>query len=154
MNPSSPGLAKDHILLDFCCAPLPHCILNPHIFSQNFSIVLLVGLLHFWSEPVLKTNLYRKSLEKVSTEKIWEPDLQRIWYWKMSRNWSRNFRFFSHTWKSFQFPKITLLKVKRRCFEVTLRKFQVQIGAQGTDDDVRVKVCCLSPFCHLDSCFP
>merc|ERR1711970_660855 len=28
-----------------------------------------------------------------------------------------------------------------RCFEVTLRKFQVQIGAQGTDDDVRVKVC-------------
>merc|ERR1719494_1495406 len=28
-----------------------------------------------------------------------------------------------------------------RCFEVTLRKFQVQIGAQGTDDDVRLKVC-------------
>merc|ERR1712233_220936 len=28
-----------------------------------------------------------------------------------------------------------------RCFEVTLRKFQVQIGAQGTDDDVRIKVC-------------
>ena len=50
------------------------------------------------------------------------------------------FQIFSHTWKSFQFPKITLLKVKRRCFEVTLRKFQVQIGAQGTDDDVRLKV--------------
>jgi len=28
-----------------------------------------------------------------------------------------------------------------RCFEVTLRKFQVQVGAQGTDDDVRIKVC-------------
>jgi len=28
-----------------------------------------------------------------------------------------------------------------RCFEVTLRKFQVQIGAQGTNDDVRIKVC-------------
>ena len=27
-----------------------------------------------------------------------------------------------------------------RCFEVTLARFQVQIGAQGTDDDVRVKV--------------
>merc|ERR1711963_1210860 len=27
-----------------------------------------------------------------------------------------------------------------RCFEVTLRKFQVQIGAQGTDDDVRLRV--------------
>ena len=27
-----------------------------------------------------------------------------------------------------------------RCFEVILTKFQVQIGAQGTDEDVRVKV--------------
>ena len=61
--------------------------------------------------------------------------------------------FFTHL-EEFPVPQITLLKVKRRCFEVTLRKFQVQIGAQGTDDDVRVKVCCLSPFCHLDSCFP
>ena len=30
--------------------------------------------------------------------------------------------------------------VCRRCFEVILTKFQVQIGAQGTDEDVRVKV--------------
>ena len=61
--------------------------------------------------------------------------------------------FFTHL-EEFPVPQITLLKVKRRCFEVTLRKFQVQIGAQGTDDDVRVKVCCLSFFCHLDSGFP
>jgi len=28
-----------------------------------------------------------------------------------------------------------------RCFEVTLKKFQIQIGAKGTNKDVRVKVC-------------
>ena len=39
-----------------------------------------------------------------------------------------------------QFPVSFLKQIKSRCFEVTLRKFQVQIGAQGTDDDVRVKV--------------
>ena len=30
-----------------------------------------------------------------------------------------------------------------RCFEVTLARLQVQIGAQGTNDDVRVKVSAL-----------
>lgn len=28
-----------------------------------------------------------------------------------------------------------------RCFEVTLKKFQVQIGSEGTNEDVKVKVC-------------
>ena len=154
MNPSSPGLAKDHILLDFCCAPLPHCILNPHIFSQNFSIVLLVGLLHFWSEPVLKTNLYRKSLEKSQYRKnLGTRSPKNLVLENVSELVSEFQIFFTHL-EEFPVPQITLLKVKRRCFEVTLRKFQVQIGAQGTDDDVRVKVCCLSFFCHLDSCFP
>jgi len=30
---------------------------------------------------------------------------------------------------------------KDRCFEVTLKKFQVQMGSDGTDDNVSVKVC-------------